>query len=95
MESELKQFELLWNKYVHMLPIQCYEMDQYLQIIEQIRREDYNFSSYTCLHFIELINRMIGTICGIKYKEFYEEEKDYGCDDITCCIQLINLLLRT
>ena len=44
MDVDLKEFEKVWFNYMDILPIMPYEFYIYLQIVDKIRGDDFNFS---------------------------------------------------
>ena len=44
MELYLDMFNKIWNDYYNILPIECYEYDKYIKIINKIRNNDIDLS---------------------------------------------------
>jgi hypothetical protein len=54
MDTQLKQFEKIWNMYSAIMDMNDYEFNKYIKIIHKIRQNDFDFSK--CKDdFIELI----------------------------------------
>ena len=81
MDTQLKQFEKIWNMYSAIIDMNDYEFDKYIKIIHKIRQNDFDFSK--CKDdFIELINIAYITIC---YDKYGMEEPDTNDIDLKCC----------
>lgn len=89
MNRDLKEFESIWRYYYNLLPINNYEFDLYMRIMNKIRTNNVNFSSNEKTSFIDLLRVMSHTIYNYK-KENEEEKMDRELD---CCYRIKQRLL--
>ena len=93
MELYLDMFNKIWNDYYNILPIECYEYDKYIKIINKIRNNDIDLSKCKT-DFIDLLEIMSLTIYNSKYYEkvfyeYYDENNNYENDnELHCCFIL-------
>jgi hypothetical protein len=90
-KKDLKEFENIWNVYYQLLPINEYEFDIYVKIVNNIRKNEFDFvKDKFC--FIELLEIMSFTLYNYKENdndfEVYDDEKEYSDKDLNCCYRL-------
>jgi hypothetical protein len=99
MNSDLKEFELIWRHYCNLLPVNEYEYNLYTKIIYKIRASNMlltklaaplEFTSNEKTHFIDLLAAMSNTIYSYK-KEGEEDKMDR---DLDCCYRIKQYLLK-
>jgi hypothetical protein len=92
-----KQFKVIWLEYINILPIEPYEIDIYIKIIDKIKENNYDFSENKN-DFIKLINIMSMTIYYYKYNDenkYNDEDDEYNEDynyendiELKCCYDI-------
>jgi hypothetical protein len=90
-EQDLKEFENIWQTYYQLLPINDYEFDIYIKIINDIRTNSIDLvKNKFC--FMELLEFMSLAIWNYKENDNDEEEyhKDRVYDDkeLSCCYRI-------
>jgi hypothetical protein len=103
MKELMKEFITIWNKYLNILSLNCYEFDKYVNIINKIINEcELELEIKDIKIFIELIEIMGDSIyilnnCPDKYESkygitYYDKTKIYEEQELNCCSRLINYL---
>ncbi len=97
--EELKKFVTLWHDYFALLPMNDYEFDQYLKIINKLRNNDMKFNdAKENKNFIILIEIMAQSIYNYKKyddkydDEYYHQTKLYDDDELNYCSRILNYL---
>jgi hypothetical protein len=89
-QEEFNDFAIIWRRYYQLLPINEYEFDIYLKIINKIRNNDLDLTKDKFC-FMELLEIMSITIYNYKEnddEEEYDEEKIYDDEELNCCYQI-------
>lgn len=99
MNSDLKEFELIWKHYYNLLPVNDYEYNLYTKIIYKIRTNNVLLNKFATpleftpnekKHLIDLLGVMSNTIYSYK-KENEEEKMDIELD---CCNRIKQYLMN-
>ncbi len=99
MSYNLKKFISIWNSYNIYLPINEFEFDKYLKIINKLRNNNENFDKIEeKMDFIELVEIMADTIyticdCADKYEiDYYQRTKTYDETELNYCSSILDYL---
>jgi hypothetical protein len=68
-----KEFEIIWRKYAYHLPINEYQFEKFMKMINKIRSNNYNFEKQYKNIFIDLINLIL---------EYCDNNELNCCNDI-------------
>jgi hypothetical protein len=101
MTEFVEEFINIWNNNANMLSIQPYEFDNFVNIINKLRKKS-RLDIQEKKIFIELIEIMAETIyeinnCDDKYETkygttYYQQTKIYDEPELNCCSKLLNNL---
>ena len=90
-KCDLDEFEKIFFNYWNIIPMEVYELDNYLKIIKKIRDNNLNFSEDKKI-FIDLIDDLCSTIYNQKnYCEIFVEEYD-GYDEKQRYVKILNVV---
>jgi hypothetical protein len=92
MESDMKYFERIWINYMDILPIMPYEFFIYIEIINKIRENDFNFIGENKKIFIKLLELILDVI--YRYKNYNDTDEEISKYDLefACCFRIIQRL---
>jgi len=92
MESDMSDFERIWIKYMDVLPIMPYEFFIYIEIVNKIRNNDFNFIGENKKIFIKLLELILDVIYRYKNYDNTDEEIIKYDKDFACCFRIIERL---
>ena len=97
MTELIEEFIGVWNNNFNMLPIQEYEYDKFVNVINKLRNKSILDipEKKIFIELIEIIAETIYTInnCADKYETtYYQRTKIYDEPELNCCSNLLNYL---
>jgi hypothetical protein len=94
-QDDLNDFVIIWRCYYQLLPINIYEFDIYLKIINKIRNNDLDLTQDK-FSFMELLEIMSLTLYNYKEndndEDVYDDEKEYSDKELNCCYKIKKFL---
>jgi len=79
----------IWPVYWRILPVNEFEMDIYIKIVNSIRENKTQFDKKTRWHFITLTQLMRHVISNIKYPDIVMDNMNITDDEeLYCCLRI-------